>query len=35
MFGRRGKEGWLGFTVLLEIFLSLACSSAFISKEPF
>jgi hypothetical protein len=25
MFGRRGREGWLGFTVLLEIFLSLAC----------
>jgi len=41
MFGRRGREGWLRFTVLSEIFLSLACSdiahdrSPFTIKEPF
>jgi hypothetical protein len=41
IFGRRRRERWLRFTVLLEIFLSLACSdiahnrSPFTIKEPF
>lgn len=41
IFGRRRREGWLEFTVLFEIFLSLACSdiahnrSPFTIKEPF
>jgi len=35
IFGRRRREGWLGFTVLLEIFLSLACSDIAHDRHPF
>jgi len=35
IFGRRRREGWLGFTVLLENFLSLACSDIALNRRPF